>query len=170
MAAPKGNKFWQIRTQHGRKKLFSSPAILWEEAVKYFTWCDENPFIEHKPMSVSNGNGQGSNIELIEVPIKRPYTWEGLEIFLDISSLREYKTNENYNDFSQVIKQIEKTIYTNKYSGAASGFFNANIIARDLGLVDKQQSSVNMKVKGLEGLTDEELEDKIKNAEQGAKD
>ena len=121
-------------------------------------------------MSVSNGNGQGSNIELIEVPIKRPYTWEGLEIFLDISSLREYKTNENYNDFSQVIKQIEKTIYTNKYSGAASGFFNANIIARDLGLVDKQQSSVNMKVKGLEGLTDEELEDKIKNAEQGAKD
>jgi hypothetical protein len=167
MAAPKGNKFWQIRTEHGRKKLFSTPAILWGEAVKYFEWVDENPFIEFKPMSISNGNGQGSNIELIEVPVKRPYTWEGLEIFLDISSLRNYKTDENYKDFMQVIGQIEKTIYSNKFTGAASGFFNANIIARDLGLVDKQQSSVNMKVKGPEGLTDEELAEQIKNAEQG---
>ena len=37
-----------------------------------------------------------------------------------------------------VIDDIEKIIYRQKFEGAAAGLLNANIIARDLGLRDKQ--------------------------------
>lgn len=131
----KGNQFWKNRTKHGRDKLFSSPDVIWEEACKYFEFCDENPLI-----SVEY-NGKDA-IEC-EVPKMRAYTWSGLEHFLDIDSFREYKTNETYSEFSQVISRIEKIIYTQKFEGAAAGLLNANIISRDLGLSDKQEHKVH---------------------------
>lgn len=129
MAAPVGNQFWKNRTKHGRDKIFASPDILWEEACRYFDWCDKHP------LESVEFNGKDA-IECI-VPKMRAYTWDGLEHFLDIESLREYKTNETYKDFSQVITRIGKIIYTQKFEGAAAGLLNANLISRDLGLVDK---------------------------------
>ncbi len=126
MAAPAGNQFWKLRAKHGRDKLFESPDNLWESACEYFQWCVDNPFIEI--------DFRGKDIEQVELPKMRPFTWAGLEFYLDIDSLREYKTNPKYKDFSQVISRIEKIIYDQKFSGAASGFLNANIISRDLGL------------------------------------
>lgn len=151
MAAPKGNQFWKQRSKHGRDKLFSKPEILWEEACKYFEWCDENPLLSveqsrggktKKDTEVSKDGIKEVDTGLIELPNIRAYTWEGLELFLDIESLRFYKTNESYKDFLQVITRIGKIIYTQKFTGAASGFFNANIIARDLGLSDKHENHV----------------------------
>ncbi|MFC0183379.1 terminase small subunit [Pseudarcicella hirudinis] len=40
--------------------------------------------------------------------------------------------------FLEVITRIEEIVYVQKFEGAAVGAFNANIIARDLGLADKQ--------------------------------
>lgn len=48
MAAPTGNKFWMLRSKHGRDKLFSTPELLWEAACEYFQWCDENPWLSKK--------------------------------------------------------------------------------------------------------------------------
>ena len=73
------------------------------------------------------------------MPLMRAYTWEGLELYLGLESLREYKTNEKYKAYSQVITRISKIIYNQKFTGSAAGFLNPNIIARDLGLVDKKQ-------------------------------
>ena len=131
MGAPLGNQFWKNRSSHGREKLFSSPEILWQEACRYFEWCDNNPLIEV--------DYKGKDADRVDIPHMRAYTWNGLEVFLDINSLREYKTNELYKDFSQVISRIGKIIDTQKFEGAAAGLLNANIIARDLGLSDKQE-------------------------------
>lgn len=131
MAAPIGNQFWKQRSKHGRDKIFSSPGILWEEACKYFEWCDNNPLYEV--------DFKGKDADEVKIPKMRAYTWEGLELFLDIDSLREYKKNPDYKDFSQIISRIEKIMYSQKFTGAAAGFLNANIIARDLGLRDKQE-------------------------------
>ena len=130
MAAPIGNQFWKQRSKHGREKIFSNPEILWEEACKYFQWCDDNPLYEI--------DFKGKDADEVRIPKMRAYTWEALELFLDISSLRDYKTKEEYKDFLQVIGRIEKIMYSQKFTGAAAGFLNANIIARDLGLRDKQ--------------------------------
>lgn len=126
--APKGNQFWKLRAKHGRDKLLASPELLWQSACAYFQWCDDNPLLSVEYY--------GKDAMRCEVPKMRAYTWSGLEHYLDIYSLRDYKTNETYKDFSPVITRIEKIIYTQKFEGAAAGFLNASIIARDLGLRD----------------------------------
>ncbi|KAA2242824.1 DNA-packaging protein [Chitinophaga agrisoli] len=131
MGAPLGNQFWKQRSKHGRDKIFSSPEDLWAAACEYFEWVDNNPLIAIE--------FYGRDAERCEVEKMRPYTWDGLETFLDIDSLREYKTNETYKAFSQVITRIGKIIYTQKFEGAAAGLLHANIIARDLGLADKKE-------------------------------
>lgn len=134
MAAPSGNQFWKLRSKHGRDKLFESPEILWEAATEYFEWCETHPLIEV--------DYRGKDLERIEIPKMRAFTWDGLELYLDIHRLRHYKTHPDYKDFLPVIDQIERIIYNQKFTGAAAGFLNANIIARDLGLSDKTESKM----------------------------
>lgn len=131
MAAPEGNQFWKLRSKHGRDKIFESPEYLEQAANEYFEWCESHPLIET--------DFRGKDANEVELPKMRAFTWEGLELFIDIHSLRDYKKNENYKDFSQVITRIEKIIYNQKFTGAAAGFLNPNIIARDLGLADKKE-------------------------------
>lgn len=131
-----GNKFWQIRAKHGRDKLFASPQLLWEAACEYFDWCDNNPLKEAKAFAF-----QGT-VTIESLDKLRAYTLDGLCLYLDCSSsyFRAFKSAESINkaDFLTVIDKIEKTIYNQKFTGAAADLLNANIIARDLGLTDKQ--------------------------------
>lgn len=133
----KGNEFWKIRSSHGRDKIFSTPEILWEEACKYFQWCVDNP--EWK-VEVVKGS-------LVNLPVKRVFTLEGLCLYLGISTsyFRAFKCEGRVNaeGFLTVIEQIQKTVYNQQFSGASSGFFNANIISRALGLVDKKDVTTN---------------------------
>lgn len=140
MPAPKGNKFWEKRSKHGRDKIFVTPTILLDAACEYFTWCEDNPL-----MSVEYAGGKR-----VRIPKMRALTIHGLCIFLGVnttyfndfkSALKEQDTETN-KDFSQVIKKIEDIIYNQKFEGAAAGFLNANIIARDLGLADKTKADL----------------------------
>lgn len=167
MAAPKKNQFWKNRAKHGRDKLFKTPKLLWDAACEYFEWCDSNPHIEKKPMVVSMGSGMGSEVEMTEIPVDRAYTLHGLCIYLGCSTsyFRTFKSvlKKEDEDFLAVIEQIEEVIYEQKFSGAASGFFNANIIARDLGLKDSSDittkgESLNKSI-DLSKLSDKELKD-----------
>lgn len=130
-----GNQFWLLRTKHGRDKLFSKPEILWEASMEYFQWCVDNPLIEV--------DFKGKDATEVKIPKMRPFTWQGLELYLDISSLKDYKNNDKYKDFNHVIARIEKIMYKQKFEGAASGFLNPNIIARDLGLRESTHISVD---------------------------
>lgn len=131
MAAPKGNKFWQARSKHGRNPKFTDPEILWEACCEYFDWVEKHPLWETKAFSF-----QGT-ITKARLPKMRAMTISGLCIFLDIadSTWDQYRTKK---DFSGVITRVEKLIYEQKFSGAAAELLNANIIARELGLVEKK--------------------------------
>ena len=78
---------------------------------------------------------------LIGLPTVRPFTLSGLQLYIGCNDhyFSQFKKNldEDEEDFTSVITRIEKTIYTQKFEGAVVGAFNANIIARDLGLSDK---------------------------------
>ena len=149
MAAPKGNQFWKLRSKHGRDKLFETPELMLEAACEYFQWCEDNPFIKSEAKTVNAGDFT-SKIELAELPVLRPFTIQGLCIYLDCNTVyfNQFETNVKGKDdelskgFSKIITRIRDIIYNQKFSGAASGFFNANIIARDLGL--KEQTEVNL--------------------------
>ncbi|MBK5721409.1 DNA-packaging protein [Dysgonomonas sp. Marseille-P4677] len=135
MAAPKGNKFWKLRSKHGRDKLFASPELLLEAAYEYFEWCDKNPW--QKNEAVKSGNMAGS---IIKVPTQRPFSLSGLCNYLGCNQgyFYEFKTNCD-KGFSDIITRIEELIEIQQFEGATVGAFNANIIARKLGLSDKQE-------------------------------
>ena len=134
MAAPEGNQFWKLRSSHGRDKIFSDPKILWDVACEYFQWCDDNPWQEQ--------DWVGKDGDEVVKNRVRPYTLTGLCVYIDCDekTLRNYGSKEENKDFFPVYTRIEQIIRTQKFEGAASGFFNANIIARDLGLTDKQET------------------------------
>jgi len=135
MAAPAGNQFWKLRSKHGRDKLFTTPELLWEAACEYFEWCESNPLIEI--------DFKGKDAEKKELPKMRAFTLMGLCIYLECTSsyFRSFKSTlkPEDKDFLTVITRIEEVIYTQKFTGAAAGFLNANIISRDLGLADRSE-------------------------------
>lgn len=127
--ALQGNRFWERRSKHGVDKLFTSPELLWEAACEYFRWCDDNPWVKHEKTQWG----------LVEVPIGRPYTMVGLCVYLDCNRhyFVQFKNTDRCTDgFASVIDAIEKIVYQQKFEGAAVGGFNANLIARELGLRD----------------------------------
>ncbi len=108
--------------------------------------------------------------QLIAIPTARPFTLHALRLYLGVSinffnefkhalkgklqnrkerGTLETETEEQEavriqeaEDFLGVITYIEDTIYNQKYEGAAVGTYNANIIARDLGLRDSQDNHI----------------------------
>jgi len=81
-------------------------------------------------------------VNLVNVPLKRPYTLTGLLLFLDLSIYMWGIYKKDRGDvWTEVIEKVEAIIYTQKFEGAAVDLFNANIIARDLGLRDRQEVS-----------------------------
>lgn len=135
MAAPKGNRFWEARSSHGRNPKFSSPDDLWTACTEYFEWVVDNPLFEMRPFAY-----QG-DIKQEPVAKMRAMTLTGLCLFLDISlnTWIDYKGRE---DFIHVTTRVEGFIYDQKFSGAAAELLNANIIARDLGLRDLSSKEV----------------------------
>ena len=128
-----GNQFWKMRETHGRNPIFETPEQLWVAACEYFQWVEDNPLYEEKIF-----HSQGM-ITKDTVTKMRAMTISGLCIFLGI----DRTTWENYRnnpDFFRIIKEVEEIIYNQKFTGAASDLLNANIIARELGLADKQQN------------------------------
>lgn len=177
MAAPKGNQFWKLRSKHGRDKLFASPKLLWKAACEYFEWCDENPLLEEVIEKVKV-NGFGDELKRELLPKMRPYTLQGLCIYLDCNkgyfddfeNALKGKEDKESKDFSVMITRIREIIYTQKFEGASVGFFNASLISRDLGLSDKQEiqaevvAEVNSNI-DYSNLSTETLMDLLRNSQ-----
>jgi hypothetical protein len=129
-----GNRFWEARTTIGRPALFTDPEVLWAACVEYFKWNDDHPLYEAKLVSYEGKS------TLEQVPHLVPLTIGGLCLFLGIDQItwRDYRSKPA---FSSVCTRAEEVIYRQKFAGAGAGFFNAAIIARDLGLADKKELS-----------------------------
>ncbi len=132
MTAPTGNKFWLLRSSHGRNPIFKTPDDLWDAACQYFEWVEANPLYEDK---VTSFQGVNTHEPIAKM---RAMTISGLCLFLDVdqTTWRAYGEKE---DFSRIVTQAEEVIRSQKFSGAAADLLNANIIARDLGLTDKSE-------------------------------
>ena len=133
MGAPTENEFWKLRkdmTEDGRKL---SVAQVVEKAQEYIDFCIENPLQEI--------DYRGKDMTMVELPKMRAMTLRGLYhwLVIDATTWAEWRDDKKY---SHIIARIENLIYTYKFEGAAAGQLNPNIIARDLGLADKQEKEV----------------------------
>lgn len=154
MAAHKGNEYAKGCETSGRPRTIVSPDDLWELFVEYKESIFNSPYVKKEVTQRANG------AELKQIYIDKPLTWDGFELFIDIHSLRDYK--KKYKEFSHIITRIDKEIYNNKFSGAASGLFNSNIIARDLGLKDRSENDIKV----THELTPEERAQRIEQLKQ----
>ena len=130
MQFEKGNRFWEARSRHGRNPIFDAPEKLAEACLDYFVWCEANPLWEEK-VGFTAGKGVVQTVAKM-----RAMTIGGLCIFLDITPQVWGNWRRERPDFLSVISTAEEIIKNQKFSGAAAGLLNANIIARDLGLRD----------------------------------
>lgn len=158
MSALKGNEYYKIRTTNGRNRKYS-PSSLKKKANEYFQWAIDNPLLESKVVTGTNteevdGKMITRSHAVIQVPKMRPFTLQGFCNYASISNdtFKNYEKIEIKEDFDEkkikeakdflaVTKAIRGIIENQQFEGAASGFLNHNIIARRLGLIDKQQLS-----------------------------
>jgi len=131
MSAPKGNEFWKLRSKHGRDKIFETPEIMLEACYEYFDYQSKQTW--------NKIDYRGKDVTEVQIPTSLPFTLTGLCIFLGVNTqyFNDFEKTCS-KDFSLVITHVREVIYNQKFEGAAVGAYNANIIARDLGLIDKQ--------------------------------
>jgi len=136
VAAPKGNKYWESRRTHGNHRVFDTPQDLWSAAVDYFIYIEENPL---QAADLVKHQGEA---KVAFVPKMRAMTEEDfcIQTKMSQSTWTNYCTGEGtYKDFLAISLEIKSIIRTQKFQGAAADLLNGSIIARDLGLVDKQE-------------------------------
>lgn len=126
----------------GKGKKIKDPDEMWDLACEYFQETDEVHIITEDVFKSGDLAGKKYNIEH-----RRPYSWAGFNRFVFsrgiVTDVDDYRFNSDnaYSDYAEVMRRISKVMYEQKFDGASSGVFSANIIARDLQL----QENTNIK-------------------------
>lgn len=128
---------------NGRPRIFESPEHLWDCFMDYVEKEAENPWLKVDYV--------GQKGDKVLIPLATPVTFEGFECYLFAegicSDLGHIASNRNnaYDNFVTIIRQIRGYCFNQNLKGAAVGAFNANLIARKLGIKDQVDSSVEVK-------------------------
>jgi len=123
----------------GRPKNIKTPEILWKLFEDYVKHEADNPMYKVEYV------GKEGRVE--KTPLETPITFMGFECWLwdnqYINDLGDYQKNTDgrYSEYTPIITRITQNCFVHNFKGASVGIFNANIIARKLGLTEKQEVS-----------------------------
>jgi hypothetical protein len=124
-------------------KNIESPERLWQLFKAYVKHESDNPMYRVDYVG-KDGNEK-------HTPLETPITFMGFECWLAdqeiITDLSHYSANTDgaYDDYRTIITRIQNNCFVHNFKGAAVGLFNANLIARKLGISDKQDQTVEVK-------------------------
>lgn len=133
-----------------KKKYIETPSHLWELFKAYVKHEAENPMYKVEYV------GRDGSKE--KTPLETPITFEGFECYLAdegvINDLGDYQSNKDgrYSEYATIITRITKNCFVHNFKGASVGLFNANLIAKKLGLIEKTENQTNLKVEGITGM------------------
>lgn len=125
------------RSENGQELIYNQPKDLLQEAYRYFDWCSDNPW--YRQELIKSGTRAG---ELIEVPVVRPFTIEGLCVFCGIS-VDTFCRYEATAGFEQVTAHLREIIRQNQIEGECVGAYNAIVIGRLHGAATKQELDIS---------------------------
>ena len=117
------------------KPRFETAQELLEAAESYFKNCDENPIRGSR--SVRNKDGEKITEDVM---LPRPYTFEGLCLFVGIPDWTMFCTrNREREGFEDAIATIRNRIRRCQIEGAMVGVYRENLTARLNGIAEQVQ-------------------------------
>lgn len=120
----------------GRPAIYEDAEDLWIECCEYFQWVEDNPILEEHVAFCGTLDMFGYHETTI--PKYRPMIIEGLANHLGISKMQWHRMAEGRGEeFSRVKERADNIIYSTNFALAAAGLINANLISRQLGLMNK---------------------------------
>jgi len=122
----------------GQPRNLDSPEQLWDLFLDY---KKQLPTIEVPVTHVKLG--------VTFLPIPAPMTMEGFKCYcwdVNIGEIKRYvdNTDGNFNNYVPIITRIKQEIFNHNLSRAAAGMYKENLIARQLGLADKNQTNISV--------------------------
>ena len=117
-AFKKGNQFYKSAIT-GRKKLFDTPAHLWQAACTYFEHCTDD--------LVEVWRSKRGKL-IIEYKML-PMSWTGMHLYLGVGGLNYYKTRE---EFADIVYRISGVMYIHNFGCAATGVLDGRILSLPL--------------------------------------
>jgi hypothetical protein len=133
--------FWDSpNVKMGAPPLFDTAESLWDAAKQYFKWCDDNP--------IRVKDWVGKDADQVDRIKPTPYSLAGFAIFIGASrnwfkEFRIARKEQNDTDILAVCARIEDICFTQQYNGAVAGVFQWGMVARALGIADKQETTLN---------------------------
>lgn len=156
---------WEIVNNH-QYVVNTNAEELWENAVSYFRWCDENPIENLKTIMAGKETGTA-----VTVTSTRPYTIKALCLHCGISEayLKDIaKGKDKFGDYFVAVDRIMNVIYTQNLEQAMVGEFNPILTGKVLNLeveADDMPSKITVEVvQGLPALAESE-EEVLRNLE-----
>jgi len=135
-----GNNSWWDRMKNGRDKFFATPEALLAEINDYFETASNNPMFQKEEWRTVNGK-----LKKVSIGLANVFTMEGLCVHLGVSTaylavfaIKLLDSDPMKAEFLKVIDYAKQVIYNQKFTGASSNTFNANLIAYDLGIRNEQ--------------------------------
>ena len=129
-------------TRKGHGKYIESPERMWELFLQYVEYKKKNPIFKREYV--------GKDGTPVNTPLNPPLSWEGFEVYLGMNEIakdiKDYSSNKDgrYSEYIPIVTRIKDFCFVNNFEGAGVGIFNPSIIARKLGLVDKQENKVQV--------------------------
>lgn len=126
-----------------KHKYIETPEKLWELFLDYVLNEKNNPMYKQEYV------GKDGRVE--KTPLETPITFEGFECYLSdinvISDLGHYEMNKDgrYTEYVTIVTRIKKNCFVHNFKGASVGLFNANLIARKLGIKESTDVTTNGK-------------------------
>ena len=118
---------------------------LWEDAVQYFMWCEQNPIYKTEVIKQTGAT--------VTTEYPRPFNLPALCIHCGVTAqyLNDISRNAQAGDYHYVAQKILQVIYAQNFEYSMVGIFNANMAIRKLDLGGdaegvKTASTVNIEV------------------------
>lgn len=165
-------ELWRQKPGVPKARLFADGELLRSEVRKYFEWCDTNPRYRTELVKFQ---GMADDYH---VPIRRPYTIQGLTTYLGVSEgylraskaqltakIEAGKGDEIDADIIDAIEWAEQVIKTQHFEGGLTGEYSQQIVARLHGLVDRQDVTSDGEAIVQVSVRDQETADNLKALE-----
>lgn len=128
-----GNEIWRLGLSV--RRVYSTPEELLAAACAYFDWAAEQSLNEDQSQFWTKTGTFVRNHKAHA----RAFTIEGLCLHAGIRRAWFYEVVKTSPEFADTVEWIRSVIWEQKFTLAAAGLLNPGLIARELGLADKQE-------------------------------